>query len=172
PAVEIDIMPHTNFGFGDPRWFDTRDNGDGSNTYYFADLDSREFDVTLRGTYTFTPTLTLQAYAQLFLAGGHYDQTTSAVGRGKGSELPFVAFRPTLMPSDDAPDFRDGAINVNLVLRWEFLPGSTLLGVYTHAQGQTTYDPTLEGFGRPSITRFANGAATDLFLIKLSLLLI
>ncbi len=172
PAVEIDIMPHTNFTFGDPRWFDTRANPDGSNTYYYADLASREVDVTLRGTYTFTPTLTLQAYAQLFVAGGHYGQTSSAIGSGKGSERPFSAFRPTLMPPDDAPDFRDGAINVNLVLRWEFLPGSTLLGVYTHAQGQTTYDPTTEGFGRPSLTQFANGAATDLFLIKLSLLLI
>ncbi|HWE27513.1 MAG TPA: DUF5916 domain-containing protein, partial [Polyangia bacterium] len=170
PAVELDIIPHTNFGFGDPRWFDTRDNGDGTNSYYFADLDSRELDVTLRGTYTFTPTLTLQAYAQLFVAGGHYGQTSVAVGSGSGSELPFHAFRPTLMPSDDAPDFRDGAINVNLVLRWEFLPGSTLLGVYTHAQGQMTYDPTTEGFGRPSLTRFANGPATDLFLVKLSLL--
>jgi hypothetical protein len=171
PAVEVDIIPHTNFAYGDPRWFDTRDNGDGTNRYYFADLDSRELDVTLRGTYTFTPTLTLQAYAQLFVAGGHYGQTTVGNAAGKGSELPFHAFVPTTMPSDDAPDFRDGAINVNLVLRWEFRPGSTILGVYTHAQGQTTFDPTTEGFGRPSLTKFGGGAATDLFLIKLLLLL-
>jgi hypothetical protein len=105
------------------------------------------------------------------VAGGHYGQTTAAVGSGKGSSLPFTAFRPTLMPSGDAPDFRDGAINVNLVLRWEFLPGSTILGVYTHAQGQTTFDPTTEGFGRPGITQFQGGPATDLFLVKLSLLL-
>jgi hypothetical protein len=172
PAVEIDVLPHTNFGFGDPRWFDTRDNGDGSNSYYFAELDSRELDVTLRGTYTFTPTLTLQAYAQLFLAGGHYGQTLVGRAAGKGSELPFEAFRPSLTPSGDAPDFRDGNINVNLVLRWEFQPGSTILGVYTHAQGQTTFDPLLEGFGRPSLARFAGGPAQDLFLVKLSLLLL
>ena len=125
----------------------------------------------MRGTYTFTPTLTLQAYAQLFLAGGHYGQTVAGVAAGKGSELPFSAFRPTLMPADDAPDFRDGAINVNLVLRWEFLPGSTILGVYTHAQGQTQLRPDDEGFGRPSLTPFIGGAATDLFLVKLSLLI-
>jgi hypothetical protein len=172
PSVEIDILPHSNFAFGDPRWFDTRANGDGSNSYYFAELDSREIDVTLRGTYTFTPTLTLQAYAQLFLAGGHYGQTLVGRAAGRGSELPFDAFRPSLLPSGDAPDFRDGAINVNLVLRWEFQPGSTILGVYTHAQGQTTFDPNLEGFGRPSLSRFAGGPGTDLFLIKLSLLLI
>jgi hypothetical protein len=172
PAVELDIIPHTNFAFGDPRWFDTRDNGDGTNSYYFADLDSREFDVTLRGTYTFSPTLTLQAYAQLFLAGGHYENTVVGTASGKGSALPFRAFTPTAMPSGDAPDFRDGAINVNLVLRWEFRPGSTLLGVYTHSQGQTAFDAATEGFGRPSLGRFGGGAATDLFLIKLSLLLI
>jgi hypothetical protein len=164
-------MPHVIYGYGDPRWFDTRSNGDGSNTYYFAQLESYAFDVTLRGTYTFTPTLTLQAYAQLFIASGHYGDTTAAVGRGKGSSLPFEAFRPTGMPAGDAPDFRNGAININVVLRWEFLPGSTLLGVYTHAQAQTSYDPA-EGIARPSITRFSGGAGTDLFLLKLSLLLI
>jgi len=41
----------------------------------------------------------------------------------------------------------------------------------THAQGQTPFDPLAEGFGRPSLAQFANGAATDLFLVKLSLLL-
>lgn len=172
PAIELDIIPHTNFAFGDPRWFDTRDNGDGTSRYYFADLDSREFDVTLRGTYTFSPTLTLQAYAQLFVAGGHYSQPVVGVASGKGSERPFNAFVPTTLPSGDAPDFRDGAINVNLVLRWEFRPGSTVLGVYTHSQGQTSFDPNVEGAGRPSLSRFGGGAATDLFLIKLSLLLI
>lgn len=170
PAIELDLMPHVNWSFGDPRWFDTRANPDGSNTYYFAQLDSTAFDVTLRGCYTFTPTLTLQAYAQLFVAGGHYGPTSAVVGRGKGSRLPLSAFHAAAMPADDQPDFRDGAINVNLLLRWEFVPGSTLLLVYTHAQQQTAFDPN-EGKGQPSFTRFAGGAATDLFLLKLSLLL-
>ena len=170
PAIEIDVMPHVSWTFGDPRWFDTRANADGTNRYYFAQLDSRAFDFTVRGTYTFLPTLTLQAYAQLFVAGGHYGLTTVADGAGKGSKLPLSAFRQAAMPADDQPDFRDGAINVNLLLRWEFVPGSTLLLVYTHAQQQTGFDPT-EGPGRPSFTRFGGGAATDLFLLKLSLLL-
>jgi hypothetical protein len=172
PAVEIDIIPHLSWTWGDPRWYDTRDNGDaaGTKTYFFGELDSRELDVTVRGTYTFTPTLTLQAYAQLYVDGGHYGNTTVAVGKGRGSRLPFSAFRPAAMPRDDQPDFRNGSINVNLVLRWEFQPGSTILGVYTHAQDQREYDP-LEGTGRPSLRRFGDGRGTDLFLVKLSLLL-
>ncbi|HEX4459402.1 MAG TPA: DUF5916 domain-containing protein [Polyangia bacterium] len=170
PAVELDIIPHASWTFGDPRWFDTLDNGNGTRTYLFADLESREFDTTLRGTYTFTPTLTLQAYAQLFIDGGHYGQTYSAIGHGKGTRLPFSAFTASGRPAYEAPDFRDGAINLNVVLRWEFQPGSTILGVYTHAQTQTDYDPN-EGIGKPSFTRFGGGAGTDLFLVKLSLLL-
>jgi hypothetical protein len=171
PPLELDIVPHATWTFGDPRWFETRENGDGSHTWYFADLESRSFDVTLRGTYTFLPTLTLQAYAQLFIDGGHYGQTSAITAFGERPRLRLSDFRAAAMPAGDPNDFRDGAINVNVVLRWEFQPGSTLLAVYTHAQSQTDYDPILEGHGRPSFTRFAGGAATDLFLLKLSLLL-
>lgn len=172
PAIELDLIPHASWTYGDPRWYDTLANANGTRTYLFADLESREFDTTLRGTYTFTPTLTLQAYAQLFIDGGHYGQTFSATkpGPAKGTRLPFSAFQPSGMPAGEAPDFRDGAINLNVVLRWEFKPGSTILGVYTHSQTQVDYDPN-EGIGRPSFTRFGNGAGTDLFLLKLSLLL-
>lgn len=170
PALQLDLLPHVNWTYGDPRWFDTEPLPDGSKLYYFGDLDSRNFDVTLRGTYTFTPNLTLQAYAQLFLAGGHYGATSAAVARGVGSQITLAALQPTARPSASQPDFRDGAINVNLVLRWEFQPGSTLLLVYTHAQQQTAFDP-VRGSGSPSLEAFAGGAATDQFLLKLSLLL-
>ena len=105
--------------------------------------------MTLRGTYTFTPTLTLQAYAQLFLAWRPL--------RPARRRSPAPATHPLLplggfQPAGDAapggsPDFREGAINVNLVLRWEYLPGSALIGVYTHASGQTPFDPPTEGSG-------------------------
>jgi hypothetical protein len=31
-------------------------------------------------------------------------------------------------------DFQDISLNLNLVLRWEFSPGSTVIGVFTRAQ--------------------------------------
>jgi hypothetical protein len=171
PAVEIDILPHGNWTFGDPRWYDTTDGTNGSHTYYFAELDSRVFDATLRISYAFAPTLTLQAYAQLFVDGGHYGASIAAIGTGRGSSLPLAAFAPATMPAGVAPDFADGAINVNAVLRWELQLGSTLQLVYTHAQVQTAYDPSSDGFGRPSLTRFKRGPGTDLFLVKLTLVL-
>jgi hypothetical protein len=172
PAVELDVMPHGTWTYGDPRWLESDDNGNGSRTYYLAELESRSFDVTLRGTYTFSPTLTLQAYAQLFIDGGHYGLTTAATATGSNPALPFSAFHGAPAPADQPQnDFRDGAINVNVVLRWEFSPGSTLLGVYTHSSQQTAYDPLAEGIGAPSFRRFSTGPGTDLFLVKLALLI-
>ncbi|MDB4965191.1 MAG: hypothetical protein JWN44_880 [Myxococcales bacterium] len=170
PAVELDVIPHASWTFGDPRWFDTEDHGDGSRTYFFADLESRNFDVTFRGTYTFLPTLTLQAYAQIFIDGGHYGDVSTVTASGPRPRLTLPSFRQAAMPNGIAPDFRDGTVNVNVVLRYEFLPGSTILFVYTHAQDQTLYDPN-EGIGRPSFSRFGGGPGTDLLLVKLSLLL-
>jgi hypothetical protein len=44
----------------------------GRRRYQFADLDSRFVSLTFRGIYTFIPTLSVQAYAQLFMATGKF----------------------------------------------------------------------------------------------------
>jgi hypothetical protein len=171
PPLEIDLIPHATWTFGDPRWYDTVYGDGGARTYYLAELESRSFDVTFRGTYTFAPNLTLQAYAQLFIDGGHFGQSYAATVTGADAALPFSAFRQAAMPSGQYPDFRDGAVNVNVVLRWELVPGTTLLGVYTHSSLQPDYDATREPIGAPSFRRFSGGPGTDLFLVKLALLL-
>jgi hypothetical protein len=175
PPLEIDIIPHGNMTYGDPRWFDTVLNGptDGPRTYYFGDLDSRTFDVTLRGTWAFTPTLTLQAYAQLFLASGHYGPTWAIAASGSHPVLPVVGnagWLPTTQTPDGSPDFREGTINVNVVMRWEYTPGAAIIGVWTHSSNQRTYDPTLEGIGRLRLNKFNDGPTTDVLLIKISAL--
>ncbi|HEY1534540.1 MAG TPA: hypothetical protein VGF76_10990 [Polyangiaceae bacterium] len=39
-----------------------------------AVVRASSFDVTVRATYIFLPNLSLQAYGQLFLSGGHSDE--------------------------------------------------------------------------------------------------
>ena len=170
PAIELDVIPHVTLSYGEPRWYDTIDAGP-MRTWYFGELDSKSFDVTLRGTYTFTPRLTLQAYAQLFVAGGHYGPLSSVSAPiAPHPYLAIGAFRGVAAPPGDSPDFREGAINVNIVLRWEFRPGSALLGVYTHGSQQTPFEPTTEGPGRLRLGRFDHGPATDVLLVKISAL--
>ena len=172
PAFELDVIPTGNWVFGDPRWFATIANADGGNTYFFGEQDARSFDVTLRGTYTFTPRLTLQLYTQVFLAAGHYGQILAASTTRAPTSHPLLtldSFAGAPMPAVVSPDFREGAINVNLVLRWEYRPGATLIGVYTHASQQVPFDP-VEGAGRLNLNKFKSGPATDVFLIKINAL--
>lgn len=169
PALELDLIPNVNWSYGAPRWVTTEANPDGSQTYFFSDLDAKSFDVTLRGTYAFTRTLTLQAYLQPFVASGHYSKVTASTASGARPFLSLDSFVDATAPMGSISDFRDGAINLNLFVRWEYLPLSALWLVYTRNQQQSLYDPT-EGPGRIRFDRFADGPTTDVVLLKLSYL--
>ena len=106
----------------------------GGTVSIFGDRDTKEYDFTLRSTITFTRELTLQLYGQVFLAKGHYDNFRALVGTSE------------LVPANSANhDFNRQSLNTNLVLRWEYLPGSTLFLVWSQARdgGDTEYFRTL-----------------------------
>lgn len=64
------------------------------------------------------------------------------------------------------PDFNVRELRSNLVLRWEFRPGSTLFVVWSEARDDRTLDPTSD-LGR-DIGRLFDAPARDVFLVKLS----
>ncbi len=170
PALELDLISKVRWVYGTPRWIETQQNMDGSSTYYFMDLDAKSLDVTLRGTYTFTRKLTLQAYLQPFVASGHYTDLEQSTANVKNPLLKLESFTPaSALPSGGNPDFRFGAINLNLFVRWEYLPLSALWLVFTHNQEQEPYD-SAEGVGRLRFLPFKNGPTTDVVLVKLSYL--
>jgi hypothetical protein len=119
--------------------------------YVFGRIETTTLSLTTRVNWTFTPDLTLQLYAQPFIASGDYssfrefaeprtlekriygkdmgtisyDQGSSSYAvdpDGNGPAEPF-AFRN--------PDFTTSALRGTAVLRWEYRPGSTLYFVWT-----------------------------------------
>jgi hypothetical protein len=125
---------------GDIRRVDTLGTGDAS-VYRFGLQDALGTGVTLRTSLTFTPALSLQLYAQLFFADVQYRALYEAQAQG----TPRYVTLPMLQASSADPGLyteRDVALNVNLVFRWEVLPGSIVYLVYTHTQGGTPqWDP-------------------------------
>jgi hypothetical protein len=91
----------------------------------FGVRDTRSLDLTVRSTVTFTPVLSLQLYSQLFLARGQYDDFL--IMQNRDDLAGFDAF-----PKRD--DFSFGSLQSNLVLRWEYRPGSSLYVVWTHGR--------------------------------------
>lgn len=73
---------------------------------------------------------------------------------------------PATSQTIDNPDFRYLSLRGSAVLRWEYLPGSTLYFVWT--QNRQNTEPTGEfNFGQ-SINNLFDLNADNIFLIKLS----
>jgi hypothetical protein len=67
------------------------------------------------------------------------------------------------------PDFREAALNLSAVLRWEYRLGSTLYLVYSRAVSQPYWEPSAlrPGYSlRPA--GLAHGPAIDTVLVKWS----
>lgn len=106
-------------------WIDTaRDAAISPVRFNIAgDRNARSWDFTARSSYVITNTLTLQHYAQLYVARGSYYATYRMAGPDVFIPYPFVA-----------TDFSYLSFHSNLVLRWEYLPGSTAYLVWSHAR--------------------------------------
>jgi hypothetical protein len=152
--TNVDYTPHG------ARYVDTL----GSDQFIFGILESRLLSFTLRQQMVLTPTLTLQAYAQLFTAFGRYGPFYAASSEGQPIRISDLA--PTSYSSD--PSFHSSVLNVNLVLRWEYRLGSTLFIVYTRSQSEL---PTASGSPIPTTlfpVQLGPGPTTDVFLVKWS----
>src|SRR5207253_7022607 len=72
----------------------------GRRLYLLAPQHSRSVSATLRGTYAFTPRLTVQLYTQLFAAGVSYDQVLHAIADPGKHTVRFS----DLQPADEKAD--------------------------------------------------------------------
>ncbi len=91
----------------------------------FGERDTRSLDLTLRSTFTFTRGLSLQFYSQLFLARGRYENFQ--ILQDPDNLVDFDRF-----PKRD--EFAFSSFQSNVVLRWEYRPGSRLFVVWTHGR--------------------------------------
>jgi hypothetical protein len=165
PQMDLDVLPSFTWNVGEPRYVTT---GNAAGQYIFGHLDARSLGAIVRATYTFTPRLTLQAYAQLFLASGHYSGFLEGTSDPAGPRAVFHLsdLRPTLLYGSN-PDFEQAALNVNVVLRWEWRLGSLLYLVYTRAQvPNVSLDPG--EVGTLDLGSIRRAPAADTFIAKLS----
>jgi hypothetical protein len=123
----------------------------------FADRTTDEVSFTLRNNITFTRELTLQLYAQVFLAKGHYENFRGLLGTSEFLGLPTPVINP---------DFNSQALNTNLVLRWEYVPGSTLFFVWSQARNGNNGN-YFSSFGSDFGTTFRTPPA-NVLLLKVS----
>lgn len=166
PQLDLELGPSYDAAFGEPRYIGP---GPTPGQMLFGRLGASSVGSTLRAIYTFTPRLSLQAYAQVFLASGHYSELSS-FGSDPSAARPIVhlsELRPYSLSPPSNPDFVQAAMNINVVGRWEYRLGSTLYLVYTRAQAPNVVlapnESAVLGFGG-----LGRAPAIDVFMIKLS----
>ena len=138
-----------------------------STQYVLGSIDNQTLSASVRVDYTINPNLSIQYYGQPFISRGRYKDfkyVTNAVAdrlhdRFQNYNTAQISmnndvyaidenFDGTIDYSFDNPDFSFVQFNSNLVLRWEYIPGSELFLVWS--QGVTAnvsvMDDLFEGF--------------------------
>jgi hypothetical protein len=171
PQLELEIDPTVSYDEGEPRYVQTYSkmpSEGGPATYFFGIQEARSLGATLRGSYTFTPELSLQVYTQAFLARVHYPRFLLGQVTGPRQEIDIASLRPTSQTPSTAVDSLTSTLNVNVVLRWEFRLGSTMFLVYTRAQ-TPPLTPSGNGATSLDLRPILNGsAATDVLMLKVA----
>ncbi|UCD23127.1 MAG: carbohydrate binding family 9 domain-containing protein [Gemmatimonadota bacterium] len=156
--------------------------------YLFSELEQNSVDATVRMDVALTPNLSIQWYLQPFIASGDYfgfkelaePRTYNFLMYGIDGESTLDFDRAsntyTVDPDGDAgpadpitfanPDFNIRSLRSNLVMRWEYIPGSTIFLVWNHGRSGYASDPAFRVFDQLSSV-FTDTMANS-FLIKVN----
>jgi hypothetical protein len=96
--------------------------------YIFAYVERSEVVAQLRAALAIRPELTLEAYVEPFASSGRYRDFGELVAPRSWELAPFT-------PAS-SPDFDVRSLRSNLVMRWEWSPGSTLFVVWQQDRGR------------------------------------
>ena len=154
--------------------------------YIFGEIDQKVLSMSLRINYNITPDLTIQYWGQPFIATGEYSNF-KMITDPKADEFSdrYHEYTPEQITLEDdyygidedtddtydytidIPDFNVDEWLSNLVIRWEFLPGSTAYLVWS--QSRDFYSPVGEFEVWDNMQNlFTDKKANNIFLVKLS----
>ena len=131
----------------DNQWYGNDTDSLRVTHYTFAHLNQTTTSATVRLNYTFSPTVSIQAYTQPFVSKGTYSNVRqlSATPRADDYDARYAAYADTSVTNHPG-GFNFKEFQSNVVFRWEYRPGSTLFLVwnegrqgYVPAQGTTDF---------------------------------
>ena len=129
--IDLSVTPSYRNHWAVSRWLTYLTDAEGNRTDdIFGEQNLHRLDLTARGTVTFTRDLTLQVYAQPFFAAVDYGNFKRLV-----PPRSFEYVDSSVYDEDEQrPDFNWTSFNSNVVLRWEYGPGSALYLVWAQTR--------------------------------------
>ncbi|HEX8906228.1 MAG TPA: DUF5916 domain-containing protein [Longimicrobiaceae bacterium] len=176
PSTSISLSPFYSRNRGGWQYVAAPEDAAGATHYVFAGLRQETVGMSARVNQTFSPTLSLQVYAQPFIsAGSYFDFREATAPRAKRFRDRFTPLSATQDEEGDFaagelswgnPDFDYRAFNLNAVLRWEYRLGSTMYFAWSHSRGGAVDDGRFRLWH--DLGELAGYRATNVFLVKVN----
>ncbi len=185
-ALSLSVSPSYEYNLEELQYVTTLDLDNG-NRYVFARIDQKTLSLTCRLNLSLTPDLSIQFYGQPFISAGKYSEFKNITDsraeeykdRFHGYTKNEINYNPNTEEyyiddnldgvedySFENPDFNFLQFRMNLVLRWEYIPGSTLYLVWS--QGRTGFSEVGDFSFREGMRDLFSVHPHDVFLIKFS----
>lgn len=158
-ALNVSLQPGISSNRNELQYVTTLTNANGGDSYVVGSIDQQTLRMTLRATYMVTPNLSIQYWGQPFGTAGSYtsfkfvnqanaDEYADRFQSIPDNQLTLVDnvyhidenLDGTAEYTFDNPDFHVAQFRSNLVLRWEYIPGSTLFLVWTQEMNGEFYN--------------------------------
>lgn len=162
----------------------------GEDRYIFASIDQKVLNLSLRINYNITPELSLQYWGQPFIATGKYKEFKMITdGMAETYTDRFAVFAENQIQYDETeeeylidentdgqtdysfsnPDFNYKEFLSNMVLRWEFNPGSALYFVWSQSRDHFVSNGDLN-FSQDlgDLFSYAEKKSHNVFMLKFS----
>jgi hypothetical protein len=194
PASNVSVELEPYYSYSDGRSQFVASFSDPTATHFygrrvvFSDLIQHTVELGTRLNVTFTPTLTLELFAQPLIASGDYehfkefvaprtvekrefDATQIKADRDSTGRITRYVLDADRNPGTDSltfsnPDFNFRSLRGNAVLRWEYRPGSTLFLVWT--QSRSSEDPVGDFRFRRDRAALFDARPDNVFLVKVN----
>lgn len=155
--------------------------------YIVSSIYQKQVSANIRVNLSFTPDLSLEYWGQPFLFSADYygykevtnpdqknfesqfylySQNQIAYDAGNNQYLIKDPANPGSTITLDNPDFSVAEFRSNMVLRWEFVPGSTLYLVWSQSNSNSTSQGIFNF--KENLTTLADTKPTNVFLVKFS----
>ena len=194
PTLTLSVGPQISKDIYNAQWISSFEDPQATltykNRYIFAHLDQTTVSTNIRADWILSPTLSFQVYVQPFIASGKYSDfkylsrprsydftiygengsslTSDKNENGEVSSytLDPDASGPAASQTINNPDFNYISLRGNAVLRWEYLPGSTLYLVWTQTRENVESIGDFR-FGS-SVNHLFNVRPDNIFILKVS----
>lgn len=184
-SLKITVSPSFNINKDQLQYVTQQEYGQ-STDYIFARIHQKTLSASLRVNYNITPDLSIQYWGQPFVSSGKYTEfkriTDSRADRYAdrfallaGNELTHLPQDELYRVSDssgnalytfDQPDFNIKEFLSNMVVRWEYIPGSTLYLVWSQTRHHSIANGHFD-LGN-DVTELFDNKPYDVFLVKMS----